>query len=218
MLRILALFTLASTLIVGCRGPYRDTCLYQRTGGTKPIVALLPVLTSSEMEAISDISWDISQELTEEIRRRFFDSSRLYLLEGTGNKQLAKELNNNNLKVLSDLRIENVGASQFVVVTELVNEKVTPYRVGANEIGDAGAQLELDLRLRVIDVREKSPKVVFQELLHHNHFIPRAYLHCDYEKAAWGTETYERTPLGMAHAQLAREVVSRVEIYIQTMR
>ncbi len=218
MLRIFSLFIAVSGLLLSCAGPYRDTCLFQRSGGIKPIVAVLPVLTSSQNENETCLSWDLSEELTEQIRKRFCESPRIYLLEGTGTKQLAKELNNNNLKALRELYVDNVGASQFVVVTELVRQEETPCKVGGAEAGEAGALLALDFRVRLLDVRSKNPRIVYQELLHHDHFIPRAYLYCDYEKAAWGTESFERTPLGMAHSRLAREVVARVESYIQAAR
>lgn len=215
MFRICCLFLIAvSSLLAGCVSHYRDACLYQRTGGSKPIVTVLPVLSPVQNIQETYLPWDVSSELTEQICKRFYDSSRLYILDGVGSWELAKELNNNNLKALSKLQMNNIGASQFLVVSELLDHKETPCKLGSAELGEIAATLALDFKIRVIDVRGQTPKVVFQELIHHDHLIPRAYLHCDYKKAAWGTESFERTPVGMAHSQLAREVVARVESYI----
>jgi hypothetical protein len=70
------------------------------------------------------------------------------------------------------------------------------------------------MRLRVLDIRNEQPKIILQEVLNHEHVVTRAYLNCDYEKSRWGTEAYERTPMGIAHSRIVRELVSRVEGYV----
>ncbi|MCB1181366.1 MAG: hypothetical protein KDK55_05030 [Chlamydiia bacterium] len=203
------------SLFCGCAGPYRDTCIYQDSGKTKPIVVVLPVILSSSVENDERICWDLAEEFSEQIRWRIFDSSRLYLLRDMGDASVARSLNIKNLNALNHLHIEGVGAAEFVVCTELVKHEETPYKIGKATLEEAGAVLALDFRIRVIDIRGEHPKVILQELIHHDHFIARSYLHSDYTRSVWGTEAFERTPMGMAHSRMAREIVSRVESYIQ---
>lgn len=213
MLRII-LCLFITLVTAGCLGPYQDRCIYQRCGGRKPILAVLPVLVNENQLKDDHIGWDLSTELTEQIKSRFLQSASIYVLENIGNRQLAQELNIQDLEALSHLQVEKPGAAEFLVVTELVNHQTQPSKKTLSSGEEKCANLSLDFRIRVLDMRNQKPKVILQELVHYDHFIPRAYLYCDYKKSFWGTESYERTPLGMAHAQLAREVVTRVENYI----
>ena len=79
---------------------------------------------------------------------------------------------------------------------------------------EVGSVLSLALRVRVIDVRHETPKVILQEVLDQDYVVSRAYMNCDYSKKPWGTEAFNYTPMGMAHNRLVRELVSRIEAYI----
>jgi hypothetical protein len=212
MLRFFLCAFIAAAL-VGCWGPYQDRCIYQRCGGRKPIVAVLPVLTPNVYDEANLIGWDLSSELSQQIRSRFLQSPSIYLLDNIGTNQLASQLNATDFEILCQKQIEKQGAAEFLVVTQLVKHTQEPCKKNA-ENEEISANLSIDLRVRVLDIRNQKPKVILQELVHHDHFISRAYLFCDYQKNRWGTEAFERTPLGMAHAHLAREVVARVENYI----
>lgn len=215
MKRIILFLSACTALLSGCIGQNRDTTLYHRSGRAKPIVAVLPVIDSTEEKRVG---WDESREMTEEIRKRVFTSQKLYLLREAGSQELAKELNVPNPKNLPKEPLEKLGAAEFVIVAELIDEKEMRYGYGGGSekpyLEEVGAVLSLALRVRVLDIRNQQPKVILQEVLNHEQIVGRPYLNCDYEKAPWGTEAYERTPLGISHTKIARELVARVEGYV----
>lgn len=202
---------------MGCTGSYnRDTTLYQRSGRAKPIVAVLPVIDSSDSKLVN---WELSQEMTEQIRKRVFNSSKLYLLRQSGGVEVAKQLNVPNPKEVTKTALEGVGAAEFVVVAEMLDEQEMPYRINDKSADKSSKEptemvLSLAMRVRVLDVRGDQPKVILQEVVNHEQLVTRPYSGCNYEKTHWGTEAYERTPLGMAHGKIAREIVARVEGYV----
>lgn len=217
-MRGLFLFLGAAALLCGgCARQYRDTALYQLSGRQKPIVAVLPIINHVENQ---DLKWDLSKELTDEIRKRVSDSKRVYLLREGGSLEFAKELSTPNPTAIPESAITNLGAAEFAVVAELIEQDEVPYShaKGAQDdslCSDAGAILSMALRVRVIDLRRETPKLVLQEVLDHDFVIARAYMQSDYSKTPWGTEAYSRTPMGMAHARIIRELVSRIEAYIE---
>jgi hypothetical protein len=215
------IFILVSSMLIAasfasCARVCRDTTLYQRSGRAKPIVAVLPVINNSSK---NNLPWDLSREMTEEIRRRVFDSSRLYLLRESCNPELTRALCAAHPSTLPKNVREQLGAAEFVVVAELLDQEETPYgisKVGSDKshLEEVGSVLSVAMRLRVLDIREEQPKIILQEILNQEHVISRAYLNCDYERACWGTEAFERTTMGIAHSRIIRELVSRVEGYV----
>jgi hypothetical protein len=72
----------------------------------------------------------------------------------------------------------------------------------------------MSVRVRVIDMRGKQPKIVLQELIHDTHHIPRQFTRANFYQVAWGKESFNISPMGLAHAQLTKEIASRLEDYI----
>lgn len=209
-----------AALCASCVQHCRDTTLYQRTGRQKAIVAVLPFIDHTSEH---HFSWDLAREFTDEVRKRVFDSSQIYLLrDAAGSLELAKQFNSPDPKTIPESALKAFGATQFIVVGELIDQKQVPYGLlksrDTSSLEEVGAVLSLALRLRVIDVRHEQPKIVLQEILNHEHVIARAYLDTDYSKAPWGSEAFERTPMGIAHNRLVRELISRVETYVETVR
>lgn len=219
MKRIFSSVGVLALILASCVPSYRDTALFQRSGRQKAIVAVLPVINRVSSEAVS---WDLSKEFTDEIRNRVYDSSKMYLLREHGSRELAQQLNTPNPSKISKVALDNLGAAEFAVVTELIDQTQTPYGMRPtsekNPLQGAGAVLNLSFRVRIIDLRHDTPKVILQEVVDHEQIIPRAYMVADYVKTPWGTEAFQRTPLGMAHAKIVRELVSRVETYIEAAR
>lgn len=208
-----------AAVCTSCCPTCRDTSLYHPTGRQKPIVAVLPIINHTSEK---HLSWDLSQEFTDEVRKRVFDSTKVYLLRDGGNLELASQLNCPDPKAIPANMLKTLGAAEFVVVGELMEQKQIPYSQSKskdlNSLEVSEAVLSLALRVRVIDVRNEKPKVVLQEVLNHEHMIARAYLNADYDKMSWGTEAFERTPMGIAHNRLIRELVARVEGYVEAVR
>ena len=217
-MRGLFLFLGVAALICGgCARQYRDTTLYQLSGRQKPIVAVLPVIN---YVADDELKWDLSRELTDEIRKRVYDSKRIYLLRENGSMEIAKALSTPNPNAIPYSALSGLGAAGFAVVAELIEQEEQSYGVAKASMDDSvrseiGAVLSLALRVRVIDVRHETPKIILQEVLDQDFVIARAYMRADYEKNPWGTEAYNRTPMGLAHGRLVRELVARIEAYIE---
>lgn len=212
---LLGIAALCGSCVQNCR----DTTLYQRTGRQKAIVAVMPIIDHTSEH---HFPWDLSREFTDEVRKRVYDSSKVYLLRDGGSLEIAEQLNTPDPKMIPESAIKALGAAEFVVVGELIDQKQIPYglpRCKDNpSLEEVGAVLSLALRVRVIDIRHEKPKIVLQEVLNHEHVVARAYINTDYSKSAWGTESFERTPMGMAHNRLVRELLARVETYVETVR
>lgn len=217
MSRLIAIGMLLLLLCGACQDENRDVTLYQKNGRTKPIVAVLPVINSNE--GGRELSWDLARELTEGIRKRALGSSKLYLLRENGSLDMAHQLNTPDLKRLQEMSSPKLGSAEFIVISELVDEKEIPYGVARGmpsnpQVEEIGAVLSVSMRVRVLDIREPTPRVILQEVIHHEHVIDRGAVGTNYTRSSYGTEAYRRTPLGLAHSKLIRELVARVEGYI----
>jgi hypothetical protein len=207
------LLTSALTLLVGCDSHYTDTALYHSNGKAKPIVAVLPVIDSTDTQVYN---WDRSEEFTSEIRKHVAVSPRLYLLNYAGALSLAKELNTPHMDEIPHHVIDNLTPAEFAIVSELIDERVTPCGIKKNPsklTGDLGSKIQLAMRIRVLDLRGKEPKVVLQEVIYQDQDVASAY-ESDYTKAPWGSARFPQTPLGMAHNKVVRKLVAHVEGYV----
>jgi hypothetical protein len=206
----------ALLLCEGCARTCHDTTLYDRSGRQKHIVAVLPVIDNTGEK---NLTWDLSRELTDEIRKRVYESKKIYLLREGGNLEIAKMLSTPNSHAIPNSATSSLGETEFAVVAEIIDQEEEPYRVIANrseaKVADVGSILSLALRVRVIDVRGEKPKVILQEVLDNDFVVSRAYMNCDYSKTPWGSEAFTCTPMGMAHNRLIRTLVSRIEAYIE---
>lgn len=172
----------------------------------------MPVINNS---GVHNLTWDLAKEFTDEIRKRVYDSSRLYLLREGGTLEYAKELNDPNPTNLPFDVKEQMGAAEYVIVAELVDQHETPYGLENRPTHEQmGAVLSLAMRVRVIDLRKDKPKVILQEMIDYDYIIAQPYLKTDYKRNAWGTEAYEHTPYGMAHSKVIRDLVAHAESYI----
>ena len=76
----------------------------------------------------------------------------------------------------------------------------------------------MTMRVRVFDVRGNEPKVILQELVQNSHFIPRQFTSEHFYQASWGTENFQITPVGLAHAKFTKELASRIGEYVLLAR
>ena len=208
---------MATLLLAGCARHCGDTTLYQLSGRQKPIVAVLPVI---DQTSGCNLTWDLSREFTDEIRNRVYDSKRIYLLRDGSSLEIAKQLSTPNPREIAPEAIHSLGAAEYALVAEIIKQDglssgskhQSSAQLSRPEIGSI---LTLGLRVRVIDMRHETPKIILQEVLDQDFMVATAYMHCDYSKMPWGTEAFTRTPMGIAHNRLVRELVARVEAYIE---
>lgn len=223
-------FLCISTLVLlcfsSCTEKYTDTTLYQRNGRPKPIVAVLPVIDSRTAEQDLQkrgITWDISKELTEGIRSRMADSQLLYLIRESGSLQDAEQCNHVDCRQIAKKLSHGLNAAEFVVVTELVNQEEKPYDKSRFSIehppkGEIAQVMNIDFRVKVLDMRSQEPKMILQEVIHTRHYIAKPEVGFNYARASYGSTAYTRTPMGVAHNKLIREVTGRIENYIRATK
>lgn len=188
--------------------------MYQPSGRQKAIVAVLPVIDNSKA---TNLSWELARECTDEIRKRVFESGSIYLLRDHGSSEIARRLNTPNIGQLPVEETKKMGDAQFILVSELINHSETPCGSKPSNPGSPSV-LNVAMRIRLIDVRNDQPKVILQEVLTNEYMISGAYAGIDYSKSPWGSEAYMRTPMGIVHNKVVREIVSRVEKYVDVAR
>lgn len=211
----LAINLLALSLCaMGCNHQSSETAaVEQQIKSGKPIVALVPVID----HAHSDLTWNLSQELSFSVRTRLLQQDHLYLIGEDKIQAITKKLSDMHDPFGANISwIKRAFAQhEFVVFMELVEHDEVPLYTSQETIAqDSAAELNMKMRVRVVDVRGAEPKIVLQELIHHSQHIPRQFTKVNFYQVPWGHETFDISPLGMAHAQLAKELSSRLEDYI----
>jgi hypothetical protein len=203
-------FTLAAITLIcgGFAKHYGIASTFQAVGRQKAIVAVLPVINDNH---ITNILWDISQELTAEIRKRVYESNKICLQQELASLEVAKLLNVPNPHAISNTAAESLQDAEFAIITEVIEQKEKSFKTHP----ESASVLTCALSVRVLDLRGAFPKVILQEILDKNYVMAMPYMHCDYKKMAWGTEAFRYTPLGMAHNRLVNELTRRVEAYIE---
>lgn len=201
-LLLCALLALSS---VGCVRNFKDTTLYTPSGKAKPIVAVLPVICSVEEKKLP---WNLSEEFTNELTARITDSAKLYLLRDETTLDQATRLNDPDPKTLPQSVLSSLHDAEYVLVTELVDH--TQKSVGAAK---GSEKIELAMRVRVIDLTGRTPKVILQEIVECDHDVAGAYAQCDYKRNRYGSPNFRNTPMGIAHNKLVKAVVSHIEGY-----
>lgn len=217
MKRPFFLLAVAALTVCGCARNYHDVTQYSHTGKLKPIVAVLPVIDSSNQKCVS---WDLSNEFSDELRNRLAESSRVYLLrDEKGSLASSKTLNEALPTAIGQNMVTGFSPAEFLIVTELLEQNITPYGIASNckdkpFIAESGAMLTLSMRVRVIDIRKDNPEVILQEVVDTDYNITRPYLFTDYSRFGWGTDAFAHTPIGIAHAKLVKDVLAHIEGYI----
>ena len=179
----------------------------------KPIVAIVPLIDHSQ----SGLNWNLSLELTKSIRENLLKRENLYLM---GEDKVAGVLK--KMHEAHDPFDANISWAkrlfphdEFVVFMELAQHDEIPlFTSKESSPQDSPAELNMMVRLRVIDLRGNEPKIVLQELVQNREQIPRQFNKSNFYQVPWGNEMFDISPLGMAHAQLTKEISSRIEDYI----
>jgi len=184
--------------------------LSEARASNRPIVSFVPVIDHSK----NDLNWNVSQELTKAIRDRLAQKKRVYMVGEDHVAALSQKALSAHTPFEGDTSWvrRSFPESEFVVFMELMEHNEIPAM--PKEPQDSPADLTMALRVVVVDVREKTPKVVLQEIVEQSHHIPRQFNKVNLNQVPWGDEAFDVSPLGIAHDQLCKEVATRVEDYI----
>ncbi|MEM7174723.1 MAG: CT253 family lipoprotein [Chlamydiota bacterium] len=199
----------------GCtQNVYDQESRFHNDGRAKPMITLIPVFDMSEAKT----GWSLSEEFTDHLRQRLLKTNRFYLNTPEEINPIITQLTpeNNPFSTHPDWIDETFAEREFVVFTEIVEHDIHPKQV-ANRFFDKltpSSELTLTMRIRVFDLRKSQRRVILEELISHNYLVSNPKGLPEKSPDYWQKISFTVSPLGMAHAQLAKEVTKRVEDYI----
>lgn len=210
MKRLCLLFLLFS----GCykKSSYTTQVQYHDNGQAKPKVAVIKVIDSSNHQ----LGWDLSAEFTELFLHQLFSDAKFYLTDDFYMIETS-QLSNLELSPYSeDINWikETNNQSEFIVFTEILEHKiVAPKTTSYNPLKNFNV-LHLSVRLRVLDIRNDTPKIVLQEVISKKYSIPFNF--GSYEKGPGkiARNTFALSPLGIAHKSFLAEISKEISDYI----
>lgn len=201
---------LLSFAVVGCATTSMPLARYHEDGRAKPVVAIASVIDATS----SELPWSLSEELTDSIVHKVSDRGLLFVSSPDG-IALADNPFGSDLSWVK----REFSEQEFAVFLELVEHEAVPANMSRKQAAnlspnEVSTNLNMSLRLRVLDLRGSEPRIVLQEMVRDSYFIPKSQLRPNYTVSGWGTSEYTSTPIGIAHAQLVQEVASRLNDYI----
>lgn len=205
---ILASSLLAVLFATGCASRNFDQPItrYHEDGRAKPIVAIPVMIDTTSFDA----SWSIAEELTESIAQSISRTGQIYM-QSQDNFSISDNPFGHDLSWVKQ-DFEN---QEFAVFLELVEHELVPAKKSKNlSPREMAANLNMGVRIRIVDLRGHSEKVILQELVRESYYVPKSLVPIDYQTVSWGTEEYRKSPMGVAHSRIAQEIASRVSDYI----
>ncbi len=199
------------TILVGLtafscsRGTQDDMSRFHEDGRVKPSLAVASMLDTTTF----DVSWNLSEELTEGIMSLIADTGQIFV----HSREESPFTENPFGSDLSWMKRE-FHAEEFVAFLELVEHEFVPIKSKNLSPQEASNYLNMSVRLRVVDLRPAVPKIVLQELIRDSYFVPKTLIPNDYAIDVWGTENFRKSPMGVAHTQLVQDIASRIADYI----
>jgi hypothetical protein len=210
MRRVLVLLGGLFLVLGGCREQETATTFTQDKILFRPIVACVPIIDRSH----HDLGWNLSDELSKNLYHRLTQDNQLYVVREESFLNAQKYLS------LSDPFEPDMNwmkkafpDQEFVVFTEVVKHREIPLL----DTQESPAELLIILRIHVVDLREKTPKLVLSELIEQSHHIPTPFTKSkagQVAQVAWGEETFDLSPLGIAHDTLSQQAANHIKEYI----
>lgn len=179
----------------------------------RPKVAIAPVIDNSN----HTVPWNLSDEITYSLFYRLDQKEKFSVADPQKTKSISRRLQAHNDPFGGDLKWvkRSFAGEDYVIFVEVLEHDEVPNLVdNASKPQDCSANLNMTMRVIVVDNREQQPEVILQEIVHDTHFIPRQFNQYNFHQVAWGNEEFTISPLGMAHSQVLKDISSRVEDYI----
>ncbi|MCX6988415.1 MAG: hypothetical protein NTZ52_02780 [Chlamydiae bacterium] len=206
--------SLASILLLSaCQKDNQDTSVSTKAHGYKPKVAIAPTIDNSDHSS----PWNLSDEMTYSLFFKLDQKNKFNLEDPQKTKSITKRLPSHYDPFSGDLKwVKRTFSKQdFVIFLEMLKHEETPNLTARNnKIEEASANLNITMRVVVFDIREEAPEIILQEIINDTHFIPKQFNQHNFHQVNWGNEEFLISPTGMAHAQLVKEISSRIEDYI----
>ncbi len=205
-MRYLPLLTLI-VLAMGCSQTSDHMTRYHEDGMAKPVAMIAPMIDTASFDA----PWSVSEELTSAITSQIGQGKKIFVISKEDESFVENPFGQDLQWVKRDFANQ-----EFAVFFELVeHEIVSASRTKKGPLSpENSSNLNIAVRLRVIDVRGQTPKLVLQEIVRDSYFIPKTLVPTDYNTITWGSPEYAKTPMGIAHTQMSRELANRISDYI----
>lgn len=217
MSRFILSVSLLALVAAGCSGNStqgNSQAYSQPATKTKSIVSIVPIVDNTA----SNYDWNLSDELSSAIYNRLAQQDDFTIVEASRVRAKTKKLKQSDNPFSPDTSWlkKAFQGDDFVVFLELIEheEVYKQDRKRTASLEECSADLNMSMRVRVFDLRESEPKVILQELVHDSHFIPRPFTQVNFYQVSWGHESFNISPLGLAHAEFTKEISSRLEDYI----
>lgn len=180
----------------------------------KPVVAIVPIIDNTKNE----VRWNLSDELSSALYARIAQRNHLTTVASSLIRSQVKKSGDQRNPFSPDVSWvkHSFQGQDFVVFLELIEheEVLRQNRRAPTKPEHCSADLNMSMRVRILDVRGETPRIILQELVHDTHFIPRQFTQVNFYQVAWGTESFSISPMGLAHEKFIREMAERIEDYI----
>ncbi len=197
---------LVALAAAGCNRSNNDgISRFHEDGRVKPSVAIASLLDSTSF----DCSWSLSEEITQGVMDLVGGTGEIFVHSQEESPFTENPFGND----LSWMKRE-FHSEEFVAFLELVEHEFAPVKLKGVSPQEAPSNLNMAVRLRVIDLRPSVPKIVLQEMIRDSYFVPKTLIPNDYSVETWGTEEFRKSPMGIAHAQLIQDIAHRIADYI----
>jgi len=206
MLRFL--YTIALALFcVSCRNSSQEqVSKYYEDGMAKPVIALSPLIDTTSFE----IPWSLSEEFSDLVFNRLYHKGSLFL---SGHNRDPLSSSENPFGTDISWIKKQFSPNEFVVFLELVEHDMIPV-TKSSDPSENSSNLNLAVRVRIVDIRGTTPKIVLQELIRESYYIGRTLIPFNYSQLPWGTDEYATSPMALAHASLIKNISERINDYI----
>lgn len=200
-----ALGSFSALTMSGCsmvyEGAYHSK-LYTKQSKAKGVVTVLPIFHRSG-KATEILPWNLQAEFTEEIGKRFQDSSKLLSIKPNASVSGIEAFYSPIASNISPQLAAQFLPAEFVIATELLEQST---KMIANQ-----EYISASVRVRVFDIRKNQVSMIYQEIIEASQPVTIA---SDYYRYGWQTKHFDSTPMGIMHNRLFREVATRVEGYV----
>lgn len=203
------LLALLCLVLSACQNRYADFFPYHDNGTKKPSFTLLPVVNDTNSPLLGGAGF--SEELTKAVRNRLKRTGKTY---SPPVAEVKRELSGVSVKELADSKdlkkFSRFKGSDFVVVLDTVSCEVLPYKRGAfkplyaADIDYETAKvLSIAMRLEIIDLKGKEPKIARMERVVSNHMVT--------PESIRRAESGDSDALELVRSRLARDLAIKIE-------
>ena len=185
---------------------------YHDSGLSKPKVAIIKVIDNTE----KNLPWELDSEFTELLIKELYSQSKLFLtddfhmIKGDQLKKLELSPCSQDMSWLLEVNT----SSEFLLFTEILKHEFidTPKKT-YNPLSYVKS-LQASVRVCVLDIRCKQPKIILQEIVTKTYPIPFQIGSYKNDSSTFDRTSFAISPLGLAHKRLISEISRHVEDYV----